>query len=408
MKNKFRNLVLALLCLVIFTGGGFIFYRTWVVQKPFAIILFLVPNLDVSTFTAARIYSGGANARLELENFPHIALLRNTAADSVVGDAAAVASAIATGERGNNGQFATGTTGGVLPTLFDIARQQGRSLGVVTNGKLTSPSIAPFFAPGCALGNFEQISLALLEKSRPEVIFGGGGNELLPEVKGGIRKDGRDLMLQARQSGYDIVRMRAELSNTPRWRSPQILGVFAPDVMSFASKFEGKSSEPDFTSMVRSAIELLQIQRKGYLLVVDCSLIATAEAQNSGEHLLQELVQVDHAVSAAVASAGENSLIIVAGTLSSGGFQLNGTGLKNDSGIAILGQSPQGVPAVTWATGPGASPRTDSPPEPVAFSTAAPLPVATDVLGFFRGSTGEMPDGFLENTAVFTLIQKNL
>jgi len=240
------------------------------------------------------------------------------------------------------------------------------------------------------------------------VIFGGGGNELLPEVKGGIRKDGRDLMLQARQSGYDIVRMRAELSNTPRWRSPQILGVFAPDVMSFASKFEGKSSEPDFTSMVRSAIELLQIQRKGYLLVVDCSLMATAEAQNSGEYLLQELVQVDHAVSAAVASAGENSLIIVAGTLSSGGFQLNGTGLKNDSGIAILGQSPQGVPAVTWATGPGASSRTDSPPEPVAFSTTAPLPVVSDMLGFFRGSTQEIPHGFLENTAVFTLIQKNL
>ncbi len=70
MSNKIRNRFLALFCLLAFIGLGLLFYVNWVVQKPFAIILFLTDNLNTSSLTAARIYQQGADNRLNLEKFP--------------------------------------------------------------------------------------------------------------------------------------------------------------------------------------------------------------------------------------------------------------------------------------------------------------------------------------------------
>ena len=61
-----------------FAAVGVLFYVNWVVQKPFAIILFLTDNLTTSTLTASRIYENGADNRLNLENCPTWDLSRRT------------------------------------------------------------------------------------------------------------------------------------------------------------------------------------------------------------------------------------------------------------------------------------------------------------------------------------------
>ena len=52
MSSKIRNRFIALGCLLAFVGLGVLFYVNWVVQKPFAIILFLTDNLPTSSLTA--------------------------------------------------------------------------------------------------------------------------------------------------------------------------------------------------------------------------------------------------------------------------------------------------------------------------------------------------------------------
>jgi hypothetical protein len=49
MSKKLRNRFIALVCLLAFAGVGVLFYANWVVQKPFAIVLFLTDNLTTST-----------------------------------------------------------------------------------------------------------------------------------------------------------------------------------------------------------------------------------------------------------------------------------------------------------------------------------------------------------------------
>ena len=103
MNKKTRNRLLALGCLLVFLALGGLFYINWVVQRPFAVIVFLADNLTPSVLTPARNYQGGADHRLQIEKFPNIALVTTHANDFAVPDAAAAASSIATGQKGNNG-----------------------------------------------------------------------------------------------------------------------------------------------------------------------------------------------------------------------------------------------------------------------------------------------------------------
>jgi len=102
MITKFRNRLLALCCLLLFIAIGTALLLNNSAKKPFAIILFIGDGMSPSLLTATRLYQGGADHRLNLEEFPNVALTRTYANDFAVPDAASAATAIATGERVNH------------------------------------------------------------------------------------------------------------------------------------------------------------------------------------------------------------------------------------------------------------------------------------------------------------------
>lgn len=414
MSIKLRNRFLALLCLLAFFALGLVFYVNWVVQKPFAIVLFLTDNLTVGTLTASRIYGNGADSRLRLESFPNLALLSTQAGDFAVSDSAAAVTAIATGQKVNNRSIAVDSSGRPLKTLLDFARERGRSVGLVSNASLTDIAPAAFYAHTNDPHDHGSLALQLVQNPGFDVVLGGGEADLLPEHKNGTRRDGRDLLLEMRQQGYDIVRNRAELENTPLWRAPKILGVFASGNLAFVDEIESAGPQPSLAEMVRAAIRLLQFNRKGYLLVVDAGLTGKAAHQNEGERAMRELLSLDAAVAEALAYAGENSLVIVAGRQSIGGMRMNGYPFRNDKGLAVLGMNAQGFPAITWSTGPGsaqAAPSAEAPAlprEPSAFAAPAAIGVAEDVIAVSSGPGAENLQGFKDNTDIFKTIEKNL
>src|SRR3954452_9893038 len=114
---KLRNQLLALFCVLVFLGLGYLYIRTWVVQKPFGIILFVSDGVVARHLTMARLFDGGADHQLALESFPNAALLRNFANDFAVPDDAAAATAFATGYRGNPRALSVDTSGAPLTTI---------------------------------------------------------------------------------------------------------------------------------------------------------------------------------------------------------------------------------------------------------------------------------------------------
>ena len=412
MSKKLRNRLLALVCLLVFLAVGVLFYVNWVVQKPFAIILFLSDNLSSSALTSARIYAGGADFRLEIEKFPHLALLTTQANDFAVADSAAAAGAVATGQKPNNRTLRLEAGRTPLPTLLELARKSGRATGIVSNTSLTDATAAAFYAKTSDPLDFQMIGLQLAEASDINVLLGGGAADFLPDTKDGRRKDGRDLILEMRNKGYDIVRNQQEMESTPLWRAPKVLGLFSAGQLAYADEVQVSASQPSLSEMVLQAILLLQYNPKGYLLVVDAGLAGKASSQNKGERTLKEIVALDQAVSVARKYAGENALIVVAGKQNSGGLRLNGYSFRNDKGAAILGINAQGLPSLTWSTGPGSG-QTTTPDgiahtEPSAFTTAAAVGTAEDAVAVSAGPGSEELSGFLDNTDVFHLIHKGL
>lgn len=416
---KLRNRLIALACLLAFAGLGVLYLRTWVVQKPFGIILFVSDGFSGSRLAAARMYAGGADNRLNLERFPALALVSNHSADFAVPDAAAAASAVATGTKVANRALATAPDGRPLPSLLALAADKGRATGLITNGRLSDPAPAAFYAHAPNASDREALVAQLARDPRLTLILGGGGDDFLPESKEGGRKDGRDLLLELRQQGYEVLRTGPDLENTSAWRFPKVLGLFGRSELPWSNNPLAGGQEPSLSDMVRSAIGLLQFNRGGYLLVVDAGLVGHAASANRGEQTLAELVELDRAIHTARSFAGDNALIVAVGLQSTGGFALNGFPLRKDNGAALLGPNSSGIPSITWATGPngpaespapeGTDPRGLAPArEPAAHAAPAAIPTAEDPVAIGIGPGSEAVRGFLDNTDLFRILSGQL
>ncbi len=401
---KLRNQLLALACLAIFAAAGWFYVRAWVVQKPFGIILFVSDGLVARHLTAARLYENGAAHRLTLESFPNVALLRNPARDFAVPDEAAAATALATGQKVNHRTLGQDAQGRRLRTILDLARKEGRSVGLISTGNLAAPGAAAFYAQSPDAGEREPIA-AQLASAQLDVVLGGGAGDFLPEGKGGRRKDGRDLLAELQASGVDLVRSKAELAAAPAFRTRRLAGFFSIDPLAFSDQIESGSQQPALADMVRRAIELLQVSRRGYVLIIDASLTTSAAQRNEGERVLIETLALDRAVRTATEYAGWKALILAVGKHATGGLSLSGYPLVTDHGVGLLGVNAAGQPALTWATGPAGPANAAS---PGAFQTPSALNSAEDVLALSRGVGGERVHGFMDNTAIFQILREAL
>ena len=399
---KLRNQLLALFCLLIFVAIGVLYFQVWVVQKHFGVVVFVSDGMVARHLTAARLYEGGADHRLALDSFPYTALVANSAQDFAVPDAAAAATALATGKRVNHRNVAVDPHGQTLRTLLEIAKSQGRTVGLVTNAQLTDPAPAAFDAHLADGRDAESIAAQLVDNARIDVLLGGGSRNFLPAGEKGLRKDGRDLLAEMQRKGCEMVWTKADLENAAVYREKGIAGVFTPGAMAFSDEIESGSQQPSLSDMVRRAIEFLQVNGKGYLLIVDAGLVTEAAERNQGERTINETLAMDRAIATAVKYAGDESLIVAVGKHAIGGLTLNGYPLRQDHGVALLGTTPSGYPSLTWATGPGGG------NEPAAFQTPSALNTAEDVIAAAKGPGAEKFHGFLETKAIFELLRDAL
>ena len=436
---KRRNLLLALFLLAAFAGLGVLYFRTYVVQKPFGVILFVGEGLVGSRLAAAQLYDGGADPALVLQKLPNLALLTTHSNDLAVSDAAAAASALATGHKVNQRALAVDPVGRPLRTLLEFARDRGRATGLVTTGCLTDPTPAAFYAHSTDFRARESSAVQLIEKAVPDLVFGGGANDFLPDLKGGRRKDSRDLVLEAAQkAGYSaVVRTAAELDGLSPYQPSKVFGLFAQEAFYYRDELDAQRTQPSLADMVRRAVEILQKKSGGYVLVVDAGLIGRASEHNEGERALQEIVELDRALGVALQYAGEKTLVVAAGTVSTGGMVLNGYPLRQDRGVALLGTNVYGLPSLTWATGPNGpdpapAPGVVLPPpveagesgsvettrptkpadrrsvEPAAFTASSAANVADFAVATGFGPGSERLRGWQDNTFVYQLIKDQL
>ena len=399
---RIRNHLLALVILIVFLAIGSLYVRLWVVQRPFGIVLVVSDALVSRHLTAARLYADGADYRLEIEGgFPYSAIVRNDSTQFAVPDSAAAATALATGQRARHRALSVDGEGRTIVSLLELARKEGRAVGIVTNGRLTDPTPAAFYAHTASSTDRDTLAATLMDAPKFNVLLGGGADDFLPPDKGGRRKDTRNLL---QPGGREIVSNKLELENAATYRDGTLLGLFSNGPLAFSKQRDSGVAQPALSDLVRRAIQCLQTNRSGYVLIVDEALVAQSAEINDGENTLRETLELDRTLSTAVKYAGEKSLIIAVGRHAIGGFAFSGYPLRQDKGPALLGTTPEGNPAITWASGP----KGPQAPEPTAFQSPAALNTAEDVIAVGRGLGAEKVRGFLHQTDIFHILKDAL
>ena len=423
MTMKLRNRLIALVCLLIFlTLGGLILLSTSQ-RKPFAVILFVTDNLTPSSLTAARFFSGGADARLQLEEFPNAALCRNAAADFSVPDSASASTQIAGGKRVSGNSLCIDASGTKLPSLLEIAATRGRATGLITTGNVAAPTSAAYFAKTPDAGNRADMVGQYANHQPFDLLAGGGSEDFDPSadaMKGNDSGAGEPVLKKMKDKGVVVVRSLNDLESHSFSKKAPLLALLSTGPLAFGRTGDPNQDPSSLAELVRIAIRHLESNSRGYLLVVDDPMIAAAATANDGEAMLHRIIAFDQAVATARHYAGEKATILVTGRENIGGMQLNGYPFLRDKGVAVLALNAQGIPSLCWSSGPGYSveksdagiSKKNSSSGILSQPSAIPLPSAVgtagDVLSLGIGPGSERLRGFLDLTEIHKVISNEL
>ncbi len=395
------------------------------------VILFIGDGMGLAQVTAARIFKGNArDGRLNLDAFPHTALVRTYSADKMVTDSAASATSMATGYKTNNRMISVAPDGTRLPTLLESAKRAGKSVGIVTTTRITHATPAAFFAHIEDRDREEEIAAQLMDGAGVDCILGGGRTAFLPSAETdrefmipGLRRDARDLIQEAATNGYRVLQRRDD------WEALvtdveagidvlPVLGLFNPSHMAYEAERDADPwGEPSLAEMTALAIQVLGRNPQGYFLMVEGGRIDHACHSNQARLALEDLLAFDDAVAEGLRAAQSpgGPLVIVTADHETGGLALNGYPNIDVVGESLLTRgSDAGSNILTFATGPGARRTSSSPARQAGLEHAQPslnhldsaAHTGVDVGLWAAGPGSQHFDGTLDNTQIARLIRQ--
>jgi alkaline phosphatase len=316
-------------------------------EYPENIILFIGDGMGVSHITAGKITRGNIN----LERFSVVGLVTTHSASRLVTESAAAATALATGHKTNNRAVSVSVDHRPLTTLFEHAKAQGKTIGVVVTSPVTDATPAAFMTHADDRRRQADIAEQIAD-SDIDVLIGGGWAYFVPLAnEGSHRKDQKNLlrMLEARMP---VILTDDKLS--AHSGSQKLAALLAPQGLP-------KAADRDYSlaRLTRTAIDILSKNRRGFVLMVEGSQIDWAAHEQDYEGIIAEMIDFDEAVGAGLDFAQQNhgTLIAVTADHETGGLAVLDGSIKNrqvsSTAFASTGHTAAMVPI--FADGPGSS-----------------------------------------------------
>lgn len=294
-----------------------------------------------------------------------VAIVRTEPHGALVADSAAAATQLATGQPSGSEMIGVNYLGDRAPTVLEIAKQQGKSTGLISDTRITHATPAAFGAHQRHRSMENEIAADLLE-NEVDVLLSGGLRHWLPkaindrqsaaymaalQMTGGQfelsskRQDNRNLLLEARRD-YQLAFDRTSLAKA---QPGKLLGLFANSEMHDAlserqTSAAGDRTQPTLVEMTTKAVELLDQNPQGFFLMVEGGQIDWAGHNNDTGTMLHELLQFDDAVRAVLAWAEgrDDTLILVTADHETGGFGFSYSGTSLPEPRTLAGDAFQG------------------------------------------------------------------
>ena len=203
-----------------------------------------------------------------------------------------------------------GTNGEEYLPIWQKFKKAGKMAGCVTTVPITHATPAGFCVASKSRNSQESIAEMYLNL-KFDIMMGGGNNYFSSEN----RKDKRDLYQEFSNSGFHVVKNRAEMLACDN--SKPILGVFYNDGLPY-SKDRESSKEltetiPTLAEMTQKAIDKMKDHPKGFVLQVEAGKVDWAAHGNDIAGLIYDQAAHDEAVKVAIdfAEKDKNTLVII-------------------------------------------------------------------------------------------------
>lgn len=233
----------------------------------------------------------GGYAPTAFDRMQNVALISTYSANNRVTDSAAAGTALATGEKTDNGHLGECPDGRLAESMIAKAWNRRMATGVVVTCKIQHATPGAFYAHVPNRNDYGTISHQLAE-SKLDVAFGGGRAGMTVSDA-----SGRSAADELRSAGCRVI---CDWSQAEDLRSGRVAGFFADEHM--PSMLDGRGDY--LPQATRKALEILDNNARdagtGFLLMVEGSQIDFESHGNNTPGVLAEVRDFEAAVSAAM------------------------------------------------------------------------------------------------------------
>lgn len=402
-------------------------------------VIFIHPDgASASTWTAARALYVGPDNNLNWDLLPAVGVYRGHMNDSLTATSNGGATTHAFGVKvasdafglmagGEDGQRIVDRNGHSRSVAMQAMRA-GIPVGLVQTGVSTEPGTACFVTEAEARSDHFEIASQLIE-SDVKVLFGGGEKHFLPKGTQGVhgegtRTDGRNLIAEAMDRGYTVVRTRSEMMSLPT-STEKVLGLFAWDA-TFNDRPEEILREkglqnfdpdaPTVAEMSEVAIRLLSAGGERFFLVIEEEATDNMGNNNNASGTLEAAKRADEAIGVALRHLADNpqTLLLTCADGDGGGLRMRGIILKpNSNPLAKLPEWDANGGPIDGVNGSGTAPFIAAPDRagrslPFMIVWASKHDVSGGVLVRADGLNSHRVRGTVDNTAIAELIRLTL
>ncbi len=393
-------------------------------------IFFHPDGTSMGHWDLVRMLYYGPDGSLNWDRMPHIAPYRGHLRDSLTSTSDGGASTHATGTRAWTTSFGRDPEGnkirsasGSSNTIMEDAVECGLATALVQTGSLVEPGTAVFVANADdRYADREAIALAVVE-SNVDILLGAGEEWLLPEgVEGrfgsGRRTDGRNLIEELRERGYEVVYTAEQMQALPP-DAERVFGVFNVEDTFYdqpeeALREQGLAnyieSAPSVAEMSAFALRRVQAAAEGFLVVIEEEGSDNLCNNMNASGCLEAMKRADDAIGTILDFIEENpdTFVITTSDSNAGGIQVSDMpaadtpvpAVQPGSGAALDGV--HGTASMPFVSAPDRSGKT----HPFAVVWAARDDLGTGVVARGAGLYAGMlvPPSGVANTDIYRML----
>lgn len=323
-------------------------------------VIFIHPDgTSPSHYQAGRLASVGPDGRLNWDEMTDAGVYLGHMDDQIVGtsNAGAVTHAYGVKVQADSygldaeGEPVVSLSGESGTTIMDEAIAAGKPTAVINSGFIAEPGTGVFLSAAEDRDNVEEITLEIVE-SGADVIMGGGEIHYLPEGtvgrfgEEGIRTDGRNLIEEAQEMGYEIVYSREELEALGE-DTDKVIGIFAAeDTYNDTDEAtlqeegfvnddgslqlygqEGNENPPTVADMLDKTLSFDKFAEAedGFMVVLEEEGSDNFPNNNNGAGAIEATLRADEAIGVAqdfVNNVDPNTLVLTAADSDAGGLEV--------------------------------------------------------------------------------------